>query len=335
MSLQSSQNDKRQKVEQIIRALLPEEQGYERTVLEAMNYSMLAGGKRIRPMMMYETYRMYAERQDAARYPDQEFGESLVGPFLAAIEMIHTYSLVHDDLPAMDNDEYRRGRKTTHVVYGEAMAILAGDGLLTHAFQTAAKAFEAVNAARGRSGDSGGRGDALGGISDSNAAILYGRIGRALGVLAKKAGIDGMLAGQCVDVEAEKKNAAVSMEMLLYIHEKKTAAMIQSALMIGAILAGAPDQDIEKLERVGYLVGIAFQIRDDILDVEGSREQLGKPIGSDARNQKTTYVTLAGMEQAKKDVESISQEAIDTMAQLTVHNEFLSELIRDMVYRTS
>lgn len=335
MSLQSSQNDKRQNVEQIIRELLPEEQGYERTVLEAMNYSMLAGGKRIRPMMMYETYRMYAERQDADRYPVQEFGESLVGPFLAAIEMIHTYSLVHDDLPAMDNDEYRRGRKTTHVVYGEAMAILAGDGLLTHAFQTAAKAFEAVDTARMRGSDSGDSGDALGGISDSDAAILYGRIGRALGVLAKKAGIDGMLAGQCVDVEAEKKNAAVSMEMLLYIHEKKTAAMIQSALMIGAILAGAPDQDIEKLERVGYLVGIAFQIRDDILDVEGSQTQLGKPIGSDARNQKTTYVTLAGMEQAKKDVESISQEAIDTMAQLTVHNEFLSELIRDMVYRTS
>lgn len=332
MSLQSSQNDKRQIVERIIRALLPEEQGYERTVLEAMNYSMLAGGKRIRPMMMYETYRMYAERQDADRYLEREFGESLVGPFMAAIEMIHTYSLVHDDLPAMDNDEYRRGRKTTHVVYGEAMAILAGDGLLTHAFQTAAKAFEAVNAARGHSG---GNGDALDGISDSDAAVLYGRIGRAVGVLAKKAGIDGMLAGQCVDVEAEKKNMAVSMEMLLYIHEKKTAAMIQSALMIGAILAGAPDQDIEKLERVGYLVGIAFQIKDDILDVEGSREQLGKPIGSDARNQKTTYVTLAGLEQAKKDVESISQEAIVMMAQLTVQNEFLSDLIRHMVYRTS
>ncbi len=337
MSWESERNDKTARIEEMLRAYLPEEKGYQRTVLEAMNYSMLAGGKRLRPLMMYETYRMYAgDGKDA-----------VIAPFLAAIEMIHTYSLVHDDLPAMDNDEYRRGRKTTHVVYGEAMAILAGDGLLTYAFETAARAFRAAERVCGTAAGAFQTAEQLsgtaaehkesdaGGFDAKARAVLCGHVGRAIGVLAQKAGIDGMLGGQCADVEAEKKGGTVSMEQLLFIHAKKTAAMIESALMIGAILAGAPEEDIGRLEQIGYHVGVAFQIRDDILDVEGNQEELGKPVGSDERNQKSTYVTLVGMERAKEDVERISREAVSLMEQLTVKNDFLTELIRRMVYRTS
>ena len=286
-------------IEQILRTFLPEETGYQKTVLEAMNYSMLAGGKRLRPLLMRETYRMFGG------------ADSRIEPFMAAIEMIHTYSLVHDDLPAMDNDEYRRGRKTTHVVYGEAMAILAGDGLLTHAFETAAKAFLLADAAD------------------------VGKVGRAIGILAQKAGIDGMLGGQCVDVEAEDKGLDVDMERLMYIHDKKTAALIQSSLKIGAVLAGAPEEDIEKLEKIGHLVGIAFQIRDDILDIEGTQEELGKPIGSDEKNHKATYVSLVGMEQAKTDVERFSAQAVELSENLSAKNPFLVEVIRELVYRTN
>ncbi len=321
MNWESEQDQKVQRVEELIGAYLPAEEGYQRTVLEAMNYSIRAGGKRLRPMMMYETYRMYTECDGSAGEPD----DMVIAPFLAAIEMIHTYSLVHDDLPAMDNDEYRRGRKTTHVVYGEGMAILAGDGLLTHAFYTAARAFSAAKDAAERVSLTSPAGD----------ASLCGRIGRAIGILAEKAGTDGMLGGQCVDVEAEKRGETVTMEQLLFIHEKKTAALIQSALMIGAVLAGAPEEDVARLERAGRHVGVAFQIRDDILDVEGSLEELGKQTGSDAKNNKKTYVTLVGMEQAKQDVERISGAALHELSKLSRSNDFLAELVRRMVYRTS
>ncbi len=299
MSFKNEMEVKVQEIEQILRAFLPEETGYQKTVLEAMNYSMLAGGKRLRPLLMQETYRMFG-------------GEGKeIEPFMAAIEMIHTYSLVHDDLPAMDNDEYRRGRKTTHVVYGEAMAILAGDGLLTHAFETAAKGFTLCDATR------------------------TACVGRAIGILAQKAGINGMLGGQCVDVEAENQGVQVDMDRLMYIHDKKTAAMIQSSLMIGAVLAGASEDDITKLEKIGHLVGIAFQIRDDILDIEGTQEELGKPIGSDEKNHKATYVSLAGMEQAKTNVEHFSAEAVELTKSLSAQNPFLVEVIRELVYRTN
>lgn len=299
MSFQNEREVRVQEIEQIIKSYLPEETGYQKTVLQAMNYSMLAGGKRLRPMLMQETYRMFGGN-----------GRE-IEPFMAAIEMIHTYSLVHDDLPAMDNDEYRRGRKTTHVVYGEAMAILAGDGLLTYAFETAAKAFS---------------------IGGSQKTAL---VGRAIGILAQKAGIDGMLGGQCVDVEAEDPKVQVDMDRLLYIHDKKTAAMIQSSMMIGAVLAGAGEDDIASLEKIGYLVGLAFQIRDDILDIEGTQEELGKPIGSDAKNHKATYVSLAGMEKAKQDVEDFSAQAIDMVQKLSSKSSFLTDMIRDLVYRTN
>lgn len=298
MNFSKEREQRVQETEQIIRRYLPEENGYQKTVLEAMNYSILAGGKRLRPLMMQETYRMLGGN-----------GRS-IEPFMAAIEMIHTYSLVHDDLPAMDNDEYRRGRKTTHIVYGEAMAILAGDGLLTYAFETAAKAFS---------------------MSDDK---HMERIGRAIGILAAKAGINGMLGGQCVDVEAEKKQLPLNMEKLLYIHDKKTAALIQSSMMIGAVLAGADEKDIGLLEKIGYLVGIAFQIRDDILDVEGNQEELGKAIGSDEKNHKETYVSLAGMEQAKQDVEHFSDQAVELTKNLSSCSDFFTDMIKELVYRT-
>ena len=285
-----------EEVEQVIQSFLPEETGYQKTVLEAMNYSVLAGGKRLRPMLMEETYKLFGGNG------------KIVEPFMAAIEMIHTYSLVHDDLPAMDNDEYRRGRKTTHVVYGEGMAILAGDGLLNYAFETALKAFD---------------------LEPANPAI-----GKALQVLAKKAGVYGMIGGQTADIEAENMDQSkVSNDLLLFIHENKTAALIQSSMMIGAILAGACEADIKAMEKIAYNVGIAFQIQDDILDITSSLEVLGKMTGSDEKNNKVTYVTLNGMEKSKEDVEKLSKEALTLLSSFENKNEFLNQLIEELITR--
>ena len=202
---ESALKKKTGQIEDVLKKYLPEDKGLQHTVIEAMNYSLLAGGKRLRPMLMRETYEMCGGK-----------GE-IVEPFLAAIEMIHTYSLVHDDLPAMDNDEYRRGRRTTWYAYGDAMGILAGDGLLNYAFETALKAFDMCG----------------------NDAAAMRRVASALSVLAQKAGIYGMIGGQTVDIEAEKQEEPVTEEQLLFIHEHKTAALIQASMMVGAILAGA------------------------------------------------------------------------------------------------
>ena len=226
---------------------------------------------------------------------------------MAAIEMIHTYSLVHDELPAMDNDEYRRGRKTTHVVYGEAMAILAGDGLLNYAFETALKSFE----------------------MDGNAQSKA----QALTVLARKAGIYGMIGGQTADIEAENLGDKVTQEHLMFIHAHKTSALIEAAMMIGAILAGADDRQIAEVEKAAYEIGIAFQIQDDILDVTSTLEMLGKPIGSDAKNHKTTYVTLKGLDEAQKEQRELSEHAVDTIRNMGYTNDFLMELITSLVTR--
>ncbi len=291
-------------IEEIIRGFLPKEEGYARIVLEAMNYSILAGGKRLRPMLMQETYRLFGGR-----------GKE-IEPFMAAIEMIHTYSLVHDDLPAMDNDEYRRGRKTTHVVYGEAFGILAGDGLLNLAYETAMKAF--FLQAEDLSELSGGR-------------LIS--IARALEVLAHKAGIFGMIGGQTADIEAEGSEQ-ITTEQLLFIHENKTAALIQAAMMVGAVLAGAGAGEIERIEKCAYNIGIAFQIQDDILDITGSQEQLGKPIGSDEKNHKQTYVTLNGLETSMEHVESLSEEAVQIIEALGGDSTFLKELIVSLIHRS-
>lgn len=280
--------------EQIISSYLPKEEGYQKTVIEAMNYSFLAGGKRLRPILMLETYRLFGGRS------------KVIEPFMAAIEMIHTYSLVHDDLPAMDNDEYRRGKKTTHVVYGEAMAILAGDAILTYAFETATKALD---------------------IEPQNPGI-----GKAIRILSAKAGIYGMVGGQTVDVESEN-TCDMTKEKLDFIYRLKTSALIEASMMIGAVLAGATGNEQKIVEEVASKVGLAFQIQDDILDVTSTMEVLGKPIGSDEKNHKSTYVTYEGIEKAGRDVADLSEQAIAQMETLVVKNEFLTELLRYLISR--
>ena len=298
MNFDMERKEKAEKIEAVIGTYLPKEEGYQKKVEEAMNYSVLAGGKRLRPMLLEETYKMFG-------------GEGrVVEPFMASIEMVHTYSLVHDDLPCMDNDEYRRGRKTTHVVYGEGMAVLAGDGLLNFAFETAIKAFR---------------------LARDEEEMK--KIARALGIFAAKAGIYGMIGGQTADIEAENEESEATEEQLLFIHEHKTAALIQSAMMVGAVLAEASEEEVEKIEKCAYNIGLAFQIQDDILDVTGSLETLGKETGSDAKNKKMTYVTLWGMEEAKKEVERLSEEALAILSSFGRENAFLEELIRRLITR--
>ena len=281
-----------QKVEHINNVLekfLPAEEGQQRIIFEAMNYSVRAGGKRLRPILMEETYHMFGG------------SSAVIEPFMAAIEMIHTYSLVHDDLPAMDNDEYRRGKKTTHAVYGEAMGILAGDALLNLAYETAAKAFDME-------------------VADT-------RVARAFAVLAKKAGVYGMVGGQVVDVESEKSDdCSITREKLDFIYRLKTGALIESSMMIGAILAGASSDEVSRVEQIAAKLGLAFQIQDDVLDVTSTLEVLGKPVGSDEKNNKATYVTFEGLDKAVSDVERISKEAEEQLDDLGYDDAFLESV---------
>ncbi len=279
--------------EKIIEGYLPRETGYQKTVIEAMNYSFKSGGKRLRPLFMREFYMLFGG------------GKKVIEYFMAAIEMIHTYSLIHDDLPAMDNDEYRRGRKTTHIVYGEAMGILAGDGLLNLAFETVSNSFD---------------------VFDNPV-----KIGKAIQILGKKAGIYGMIGGQCADIESEGKD--IAQDKLMFIHLKKTAALLEASMTIGALLAGASDNEIEIVEQIAQDVGLAFQIQDDILDVVSTTEELGKPVGSDEKNQKTTFVTMAGFEEAAKEVERLSKRAQDNLSALGKESSFISELIGSLINR--
>ena len=282
-------------IETRIEGFLPEQYEYQKTIVEAMSYSVLAGGKRLRPMLMEASYQMFGGE-----------GEEL-DAFMAAIEMIHTYSLVHDDLPAMDNDLYRRGKKTTHAVYGEAMGVLAGDALLNFAFETVADAM--VRSA----GDM--------------------RVAKAFAVLAKKAGIYGMIGGQVVDVESEKKGQQIDRDCLDFIYRLKTGALIEASLMIGAILAGASEEEVSLMEEAGTKLGLAFQIQDDILDVTSSLEVLGKPIGSDARNEKATYVAFEGLEKAGAEVERLSREAVAILDGFKREHTFLRELFMYLIHR--
>lgn len=309
MNFKEELEQKTQKIEVILRKCLPSEEGYRSRVAEAMNYSIMAGGKRLRPLLMAESAALFMDTESV--WADNEcMTEQPLHLFMAALEMIHNYSLVHDDLPGMDNDEYRRGRKTTHVVYGEGMAVLAGDGLLNYAFETAVRAFE-----------------------NAETAKELHRIADSMKILACKAGIDGMIGGQCADLEAEELGENVTEDMLLYIHEHKTAALIQAAMMIGAVLAGASRQDIAALEKGACNIGIAFQIQDDILDVTSSLEVLGKQTGSDEKNHKLTYVAMHGLEESKRQVEKLSQEAVEILASFPRRNHFLEELVRQLIYR--
>ncbi len=282
-------------IENRIRCFLPEQYEYQKTIVDAMSYSVLAGGKRLRPMLMEASYQMFGGEEED------------IDAFMAAIEMIHTYSLVHDDLPAMDNDLYRRGKKTTHAVYGEAMGVLAGDALLNYAFETVADA-----------------------LVKSGGDI---RMAKAFVVLAKKSGIYGMIGGQVVDVESEKKGQQIDRGCLDFIYRLKTGALIEASLMIGAILAGASESEVELMEAAGTKLGLAFQIQDDILDVTSSLEVLGKPIGSDEKNGKATYVAFEGIEQSRKEVERLSEEAVAILDGFKRDHTFLRELFLYLIHR--
>lgn len=283
-----------EEIEKLLLSYLPEEEGYQKIIMEAMAYSLMAGGKRLRPMLMQETFRLFGGTGKIAE------------PFMAAIEMIHTYSLVHDDLPAMDDDELRRGRPTTHVVYGEDMGILAGDALLNYAFETASSAFEM--------------------FPDQSL-----QIGKALAVLGRKSGIYGMLGGQVVDVK--ETGHRIGKDVLDVIYRLKTGALLESSMMIGAILAGAGEEEMRTVEQVAAKVGLAFQVQDDILDVTSTPQELGKPIRSDEKNEKTTYVTLFGISEAEKTVERESMEAIRLLRSLPGENSFLEWLLEELIHR--
>lgn len=281
-------------IEDVLKNYLPKNPSFQKTIYDAMEYSVMAGGKRLRPMMMYQAYKMFGGEDKV-----------LIEPFMAAIEMIHTYSLVHDDLPAMDNDTYRRGRKTTHVVYGEDMGILAGDALLNFAYETAIKGASAAKAAKN--------------------AI------NALAILSKKAGITGMVGGQVVDVELTGKK--LDEERLDFIFKLKTGALLEASLMVGVALAGADEKYIGLMEQAGLNIGMAFQIQDDILDVTSTTEELGKPVHSDEKNDKTTYVSLYGLEKSHEDVEKYSKKALSIMEELPYENQFLYTLIEKLINR--
>ncbi|MGN0347849.1 MAG: polyprenyl synthetase family protein [Lachnospiraceae bacterium] len=300
MDFKTTLEQKTSETEEIVTSFLPEVKGYQKTVLDAMNYSFRAGGKRLRPLMMREIFSYYGGNT------------KVVEPFMAALEMIHTYSLVHDDLPEMDNDELRRGIPTTHIAYGQDMAVLAGDALLNYAFETALSAFTFMES-----------------TEEKERGI------HALQILAKKAGIFGMIGGQTLDVEAEKKGISLDREAVLFVDEHKTAALLQAAMMIGGVLAGASAQEVAVLEEIGCYVGVAFQIQDDILDIVSTTEVLGKPVGSDDKNKKETYVSLVGLEQATKDQKEMSEKAMDKLDLLHGAGDisFMKALIRSLITR--
>ena len=286
--------------ERIVLSYLPKKEGPHAKVYEAMGYSLESGGKRLRPLLMLESFRLFSEAN-----------EERIHPYMAAIEMIHTYSLIHDDLPEMDNDDLRRGRPTNHIVFGEAMALLAGDGLLNLAFETVADALQQS-------------------MGDPE---YLGRGVKALGILSGKAGCDGMLGGQVADMLAEAKGEPCGEEELEFIHAHKTSALLQTPMMIGALMGGASDEQVRSMERIGYHLGLAFQIRDDILDVTGSEEKLGKPIGSDEKNEKSTYVSLYGLEKAEEKVKQLSKLAEDELLQLPGDTTFLQQIFSYLTER--
>ena len=296
VNFQDELKKRTEEIEAVLKSYLPREEGFAKTMAQAMNYSVLAGGKRLRPMLILETCRMFGGE------------DKLAYPFMAAMEMIHTHSLVHDDLPALDNDDYRRGRLTTHKVYGEAMGVLSGVALLNYAYEVMLTAFDLAEDEKARA-----------------------RVIKALKVMSHKTGLYGMLGGQSGDVENDGK--PMSREMINYIYENKTSALIEGSMMAGAILGGASAEEVAVVEKAASGIGLAFQIQDDILDVTSTAEELGKPIHSDEKNHKTTYVTLMGIEKASQQVAELSEEAVKLLEGLNKKNEFLFTLVKELVGR--
>ena len=295
MSFQDELRKRAEEAEEILKEYLPPEEGFAAGLAQAMNYSLTAGGKRLRPILMQETYRMFGGSGKVIR------------PFMAGMEMIHTHSLIHDDLPALDNDDFRRGNPTTHKVFGEAAAVLAGDALLNYAYETMLRGLDLTE--------------------DLSAGV------RALSLIAEKTGIRGMLGGQSVDVGNDGK--PLDKPMLRYIYLNKTGALIEASMMSGAILAGADAQTTERIGEAARSIGLAFQIRDDILDVTSTSEVLGKPVHSDERNKKITSVTMYGLTEAEQQVELLSRKAVRLLDGFEEKNEFLLRLVEYLVSRRS
>ena len=305
-------------IEQIIAEALPDAREFPSHIVEAMNYAMTAGGKRIRPVFMFLTYAAVSDANLKSEYLLSE--DELLKGFLAAIEMIHTHSLIHDDLPALDNDSVRRGRPTVHVQFDESTAILAGDALLNRAYETCNLAFDA----------------GLDSLKDEDELSYRKAFQDSLRILADKTGINGMLGGQGLDVELSGQ--AMTDEQRDYINKKKTCALIEAPIMIGATLAGADSIVIDELERAGEMIGMAFQVEDDILDVIGDAEKLGKDVHQDQRNEKNTYVARYGIDAAREYVKEESGKAVDIILNSLPDNDYrdlLIELINSLVYRES
>ncbi|SHJ40092.1 farnesyl-diphosphate synthase [Dethiosulfatibacter aminovorans DSM 17477] len=285
-------NTKIKKTEKYLEIYLPEKDNRQKKIYESMRYSLFAGGKRIRPVLMMETFSMFNEDEDS------------IMPFACALEMIHTYSLIHDDLPAMDDDDYRRGKPTNHKVYGDAMAILAGDGLLNKAFETVSQNMTSMK-------------------------IPAERILKSLEILSTASGTEGMIGGQVTDMFVEER----TMEYLEYMHKLKTGALIRAACEIGATAGGATEEEISKLSDYARYLGLAFQVKDDILDFTADEEELGKPVGSDEKNAKLTYITLVGLEESQRILEDYTEKAVASLGIFGDRADRLREIAEYLLIR--
>ncbi len=278
-------------VNKSLSSYLEEKECLQGTIHKAMNYSLHAGGKRIRPVLMMAVAEMLGGTRES------------VMPFACAVEMIHTYSLIHDDLPCMDNDDLRRGKPTNHKVFGEGIAVLAGDALLNYAFETMLK----------------------------NSEVSPNMTLAAMTELATASGIDGMIGGQIIDIESEGKTIDAVTLMTMHLH--KTAALIMASAKIGALIGGGDKDDLNAMEEFARYLGIAFQIKDDILDVTGNEEELGKKVGMDATLEKSTFVSIYGLEQAEQLLSDYTQKAIETLSRYGEKAEFLKELANFLLSR--
>lgn len=287
-------NEKIKKVESYLNTSIAEENNPQRLIYETMNYSLLSGGKRLRPVLLLAAYELFNDSSDAAL------------PFACAMEMIHTYSLIHDDLPSMDNDDYRRGKLSNHKKYGEAAAILAGDGLLNKAFELGLEA-------------------SLNGKTDLKASV------KAMSVIANSSGSNGMIGGQVVDIFGHDKIKSIG--DLKYMYSLKTGAIIKSSIKAGAILGEATEQQLTALENYAEKIGLAFQIEDDMLDVTSTLEKLGKKTGSDVANDKVTYLSFVSIEKAQSDVENLTEEAIESLNMFGDKAVYLVELAKYLTKR--
>lgn len=293
--------DSLSKIEKLIEWFFYNEDELNKNVIKASNEAIRNGGKRLRPLIMFETYKAIA---------GDEYSEKIIAPFLAAIEMIHTFSLIHDDLPAMDNDRLRRGKPTTWVSYGEDMAILAGDMLSVQAFEIISKKMQETD--------------------DFN---ILKRMSRAMYTLARATGAFGMIGGQCVDVEYSGKK--MTEEVMKYTYALKTGALLAASFVVGGILAGANETEVGLLKKAGSYVGEAFQIRDDYLDIVADEKELGKPTHSDEKNLKITYVNIVGIDESLRRIVSLSENAKKCLSEVRGDMSSVVEIIDMMVNRTS